>query len=81
MDSGAGEQRRLHQPQRSVSVTGALSTLSPHGLLGQTHTARRYTGRVCEMQGGVDDYVMAEDDVFERAFLFNQLGGTTSGSR
>lgn len=63
---------------RSVTVlTGRWSRLASHGLLGQTWRSARYSGPVKEIEGEVDDYVIADNDVFGDEFVFNQFGGET----
>ena len=51
-----------------VSVSTPISELTSHGLLGQTH--RRVKGNI---EGDVDDYMVAENDVFGVDFPFNQF--------
>jgi len=60
---------------RSVHVHDWRS-LESHGLLGQTWRKRRYAGRVKEIEGEVDDYVILSDDIFGDNFLFNKFGVT-----
>jgi len=49
------------------------SELSTHGLLGQTWRNKRYTGRVKEIEGDVDDYLIDSDQLFGNQFRFNQF--------
>jgi hypothetical protein len=49
---------------RSVrAVTERVSKLGTHGLLGQTWRNKRYSGKVREIEGDVDDYIVDELDV------------------
>ena len=58
---------------RSVRVNPASwSSLSSHGLLGQTWSNKRYSGSVSAVEGEVDDYMIAEDSVFGDSFVFNK---------
>ena len=58
---------------RSVSVSAESWTrLQSHGLLGQTWRHQVYGGKVPYIQGEVDDYVVAEDDVFGVSFPYNR---------
>ena len=58
---------------RSVTVKGGdLQGLESHGLLGQTWRRASGAGAVKEIEGEVDDYVLAEDDVFGSSFLYNR---------
>jgi hypothetical protein len=58
---------------RSVSVAGHLSKVSSHGLLGQTWSNKRYPSSLKVIQGEVDDYVIADDEIFGTQFMFNQF--------
>lgn len=40
-----------------------------HGLLGQTWQNKRYSGKVKEIQGDVDDYVIENNDLFSHDFV------------
>ena len=58
---------------RQVSVaSSAWSKLASHGLLGQTWQNKRYSGRVKEIEGDVEDYVVSEDHVYGVGFVFNR---------
>jgi len=50
--------------------------LSSHGLLGQTWQNKRYSSSLKVIQGEVDDYVVADDDIFGTQFLYNQFSLT-----
>jgi hypothetical protein len=60
---------------RSVSTTVPAGGLTSHGLLGQTHRrpSVKSTGTLKAIEGEVDDYVIAEDDVMGVEFPFNQF--------
>ena len=59
---------------RSVQLVGGdLSGLESHGLLGQTwRRVKGGRGRVREIEGEVDDYVVAEDSLFGSSFVYNR---------
>jgi len=58
---------------RSVRVaSSAWSSLSSHGLLGQTWANKRYNGKVAAIEGEVDDYMVGENSVFGDSFVFNR---------
>lgn len=58
---------------RSVRVADrAWSSLSSHGLLGQTWANKRYSGKVSAIEGEVDDYMIGENSVFGDSFVFNR---------
>ena len=57
---------------RSVTATVAKSQLASHGLLGQTWSTRRHQSTLKVIEGEVDDYVVAEDHVFGKLFMYNQ---------
>lgn len=59
---------------RSVRVaSSAWSSLSSHGLLGQTWANKRYSGKVAAIEGEVDDYMIGENSVFGDSFVFNRF--------
>jgi hypothetical protein len=58
---------------QAVSNRVALSKLSSHGLLGQTHAAKVYPTATRYIQGEVDDYVIADNDIFGTSFAFNKF--------
>ena len=59
---------------RSLSVLdGAWGRLAAHGLLGQTWQWKRYSGRVKEIEGEVDDYAIEGDDLWGERFLFSRF--------
>jgi len=58
---------------RRVEVSGGLSGLTSHGLLGQTWSTQRHASSLKVIEGEVDDYVVAENDVFGTDFVFNQF--------
>jgi hypothetical protein len=51
----------------------SLSQLTSHGLLGQTHSTKTYPSMVKYIEGEVDDYVIADSDIFGTDFLFNKF--------
>jgi hypothetical protein len=50
-----------------------LSRLQAHGLLGQTHSTATYPSSIKYIQGAVDDYVIADNDIFGNDFVYNQF--------
>ena len=58
---------------RSVATTVARSELTAHGLLGQTHSARRHQSTLKVIEGEVDDYSLTEDDVFGSSFMYSRF--------
>ena len=59
---------------RSLSVLdGAWPRLAAHGLLGQTWQWKRYSGKVKEIEGEVDDYALDGDDLFGDSFVFSRF--------
>jgi len=58
---------------RSVRVSSsAWSSLTSHGLLGQTWSNKRYSGKIEAIEGEVDDYMIGENTVFGDSFVFNR---------
>ena len=70
---------------QAVILAVPLSQLEgAHGLLGQTHSAKVYRSPVRYIEGEVDDYTIAEGDLFGSSFLYNRfLGaqGTATSSK
>ena len=58
---------------QAVRATVPLSSLASHGLLGQTHSGKTHPGPLRHVEGNVDDYVIADSDVFGTDFLYNQF--------
>jgi len=58
---------------RSVEPTVPVAQLHSHGLLGQTWSSARYQSTLKVIEGEVDDYVLADDDIFGTDFPFNQF--------
>ena len=59
---------------RSLAVLdGQWGRLAAHGLLGQTWQWKRYSGKVKEIEGEVDDYAIDGDDLFGERFLFSRF--------
>ena len=50
-----------------------LSKLAAHGLLGQTHSSKTHSTPLRYIEGEVDDYVIADNDIFGDDFVFNQF--------
>jgi len=50
-----------------------LSKLTSHGLLGQTHAAKVYPTATRYIEGEIDDYVIADNDIFGKDFAFNKF--------
>ena len=53
-----------------------LAAQNVHGLLGQTHTLRRHAGPVHAIEGDVDDYVIADNELTGSHFPFNRFRGS-----
>jgi len=47
-----------------------------HGLLGQTYKNKRYSGKVKEIEGDVDDYLIYENEIYGSGFLYNRFNLT-----
>ena len=62
---------------RSVAVTGALHTLGSHGLIGQTWRATGHSGSLHVIEGEVDDYLEAANDLLGSQFLFNRMAAAS----
>jgi hypothetical protein len=58
---------------QAVTNRAPLSKLTSHGLLGQTHAAKVYPTATRYIQGEVDDYVIADNDIFGKDFAFNKF--------
>ena len=59
---------------RSVYVSAAnWPKLASHGLLGQTWQNKRWGGKIKEIEGDVDDYLIEDDNLFGDNFLDNQF--------
>jgi len=58
---------------QAVSTRVALSKLQSHGLLGQTHAPKVYSGPNRYIQGEVDDYVLVNNDIFGTDFTYNKF--------
>lgn len=58
---------------QAVANRVALSKLTSHGLLGQTHQAKVYPTSARYIQGEVDDYVIADNDIFGTDFAYNKF--------
>jgi hypothetical protein len=52
-----------------------LSHLKSHGLIGQTHSLKTYKSTLRFIDGEVDDYSIADGDIFGTAFEFNLFVG------
>ena len=57
----------------ALTATKPLSQLQSHGLIGQTHSTKTYKSLIKYIEGQVDDYLVAEDDVFGTGFPFNKF--------
>jgi len=58
-----------------VNPTIPLHKLTSHGLLGQTHVKKIYPSKSIKyIEGDVDDYAIAEDDLFGIDFVYNRFG-------
>jgi len=58
---------------QAVSNRVPLNKLQSHGLLGQTHAAKVYPTSTRYIQGEVDDYVIADNDIFGSDFAYNKF--------
>ena len=58
---------------QAVSARVPLSKISAHGLLGQTSKAKIYPTAMRYIEGEVDDYVIADNDMFGTDFAFNKF--------
>jgi len=58
---------------QAVTNLKPLSKLTSHGLLGQTHIAKVYPTANRYIEGEVDDYVIADNDIFGTDFAFNKF--------
>ena len=63
--------RFLNQAMKAQVELSAL--LGCHGLLGQTHSARQYATKLRWIEGRVDDYLVAEDNLQGTDFMFNRF--------
>ena len=50
-----------------------LSELKAHGLIGQTRSVRTYPTAMRYIEGNVDDYVIADSDIFGADFVYNRF--------
>ena len=58
---------------QALRSTVPLSQLQSHGLLGQTHSAETYPTALRYIAGSVDDYAVADNDIFGSSFVYNQF--------
>ena len=58
---------------QALRATVPLSQLSAHGLLGQTHSTKVHSSPLRYVEGEVDDYAIADGDIFGDTFLYNQF--------
>jgi hypothetical protein len=58
---------------QAVSARQPLSKITAHGLLGQTSKAKVYPTATRYIEGEVDDYVIADNDIFGTDFAFNKF--------
>jgi hypothetical protein len=62
---------------QQLAVRVPMSELSgTHGLLGQTHSRRVYSNALRYVEGDVDDYTVADNDLFGYASLYNRFEKT-----
>lgn len=47
-----------------------------HGLLGQTWQNKRYSGKIKEIQGDVDDYVIEDNNLFSHDFIHSHFAAS-----
>ena len=50
-----------------------LAELRAHGLIGQTRSTKTYPTSVRYIEGNVDDYVIADGDIFGADFVYNRF--------
>jgi hypothetical protein len=58
---------------QAVASRIPLSQLRAHGLFGQTHAAKLYASALKYIAGDVDDYLVADNNLFGTDFVFNQF--------
>jgi hypothetical protein len=58
---------------QAVSTHVPMSSLTCHGLLGQTHQRKVYASAVKYIAGDVDDYMIQENTLFGKEFVYNQF--------
>ena len=59
---------------QQVAPTLPVHRITAHGLLGQTANGRLYSkNAIKHIEGEVDDYVVADDDMFSTDFAYNQF--------
>lgn len=58
---------------QALRSTVPLSQLQSHGLLGQTHSSKTFASALRYIEGEVDDYVIADNDVFGDDFVYNKF--------
>lgn len=50
-----------------------LSSVTAHGLFGQTHVQKLYNTALKYIEGDVDDYLILENDLFGVSFVYNKF--------
>ena len=62
---------------QAVALTVPMSQVrGAHGLLGQTHSTKLHSdGAIPFIEGGVDDYTIADDDMLGQDFPYNRFVG------
>lgn len=63
-----------------VRAKVSLHELKSHGLLGQTHSSKTYPTAVRYIAGKVDDYLVADGEIYGTDFVFNQFTGEVSSN-
>jgi hypothetical protein len=58
---------------QQVIATVPLDRMQAHGLLGQTHSSGQHKGAIAHIEGDVDEYVIASNDLFGIDFVYNQF--------
>lgn len=58
---------------QQVTTRVFISSLTSHGLFGQTHQRKTYNTRIKHIQGVVDDYRVDNRDIFGKEFTYNQF--------
>jgi hypothetical protein len=58
---------------QGVAARVPLSQVRAHGLFGQTHAAKVYPSALKYIAGDVDDYLVSENTLFGKDFVYNQF--------
>ena len=58
---------------QAIKLRVPISQLQAHGLIGQTRSTRTYPTSLRYIEGDVDDYVVADSDIFGADFAYNRF--------